>query len=448
MEPIFLGGGEAHHRRWAQSEAAASLLLEGGDERPLRLWAEGKHVYLHNAEQPYEGGEQPPVLAEATERAVRDWWKSDPQRLDRLWHLVEEQVHARQGVREQLRSTLLFEGSLRDGWKDDAPTRPGCPRPYVIQAAINDLEIADRLDPYNWSSPRWAAVVRFHHDQAPDARSRSRWAARLARVEPDCDEVLAALRHWMLEDPTPWRGPLDFDGPDDGGRFIGGASKLLELALAIDEAWVADGLERLWRDGLTRPWLDHSGHEKPEAADGWWYDSSGFGSMPLVVRTLVDALIDRGRESVVVEAWPGPPDNPNGDDSERPLKLRFWLEKVVPKLAPDALLLERVDAWLDDPGTRLFPMPEAWELYERERSDMEPAAYALAEKLAWPQFAMLARTNPSKLLLVGQERAAGGLDPRYVLWLMIAEMTERGGEAPREVMAAREMVLDLDPPGS
>lgn len=436
---IYLGG-EQDQLIEDQSQRTADHLLRAGQEAPLRFWAQGLHAY--------RDGIRPTAMALGNAEAVKAWAEEDRSRLDGLWKLLHrDQDRLEPSVLQELRQSLLYQASYRAGWKDDAPIRVDCPRPFVVRHAMTNVDGATWLHQLNSGSTRWTPVLRAHHDQAPDRRSAARWALMLANVEPECHELIDALRFWLLEDPAPWSGPMDWEGPGEVGRFVGGTTELLRQALTREEEWVADGLVRIWKDGLTRPWLGYDGHEQPEAADGWWYDSSGFEGMPLVVRQLVDALIVRGRADVVVDAWPPPAALVQGSDGGSPRvprdqRLRTWLRRIAPGHANEALLRERLAQWEADPDARPFPEAEAWELFNRESPAIEGVAASLASRLTLPHFAMLARTAPQELVGAAEARLHAGEDPRYFTWLLVAETGERGAEAPRAAMAARRLLMD------
>ncbi|MCB9793802.1 MAG: hypothetical protein H6741_13875 [Alphaproteobacteria bacterium] len=440
--PVRYAHGEQRHWVAEQAYAAAASLLASGDQEPLRLWVEGRHDQIVGWPEG-ELAEAERAAAEGSARAVKAWWEEDRTRLDGLWALAEARDCANPKLRAQLRHILLLAGAHHRGFKADAPPRVACPRPYVIRAALEDTEIARGHHHFNWRSPKWAVVIRRQLEDTVDARSRAYWATCLAKTEPGCPELIDALRYWLLEDSAPWAGPLGWEALEEESRWVGGTLELLEVALSMDEDWVTDGLERLWRDGLRRPWIDsHAGYKREEAAGGWWFDTSGFGGPPGVVGKLAHALIERGRGEPVLEAWP-PPTEESGDEPARANRLRRWLRAKALPLAPDELLVERLEDWLAAPGSRPFPMDEAWELFKRGHEGLDEVALALAERLMAPNFAMLVRLNPPRALEAVKVRIEAGEDPRYTLLHMLAEMSEPGAAAPSEMVEGRRMVSEL-----
>lgn len=420
----------------AQTQAAATTLLETGLDAPLDLWIQGGHVP--------RAGRPSPRLESANARAVAQWYTARPERLDKLWSkLLKRGRGADSEVFEELRYALLRAGSHKESWREDAKYRPECPRPFVISVALQGAETSDRLHELNAHSPSWAPVLRARVQDAPDHRSAARWAVRLVELEPGCVEIERSLRYWLLEDPTPWAGPEDWDGPDEAGRFVGGTFALLRLALARRDSWITEGLVRLWKDGLTRPWLRHRGHEQPEAAHGWWQDDGSFGP-PTVVKKLAEALVERGRADVVVDAWAGPPParlTGRSAAEERAAQLRRWLGSTAAKHAPEELLRARLEAWLANESDSTFPDTEAWELFDREAAGHDAAALAMARDLQWPNFTMVARTAPQVVPALAEARIRAGMDSRYVAWRLIADSGDPADEAPQAALAARRLLL-------
>ncbi|MFZ5476677.1 MAG: hypothetical protein ACOZNI_07880 [Myxococcota bacterium] len=402
--------------------SAARLLLQLGEDGPIETWARGDHL-----------GEGATFADRAAARAVEETTKEDDSVLARAWAVYERVGGGSRDANRARwdRDALKTAGSApREG--DD---RPDHPLPFVVAlglASDDPGEVAS-LTRENGRRAAWLPVARRRHRFAPDARTQAFWALEIARHQPGAREVGDALRAWLHDDPDPWSGGKDWHR--EGWRSLGGTWSLLAAAVAAGDAWVADGLARLFRLALALPIggdTDEIGRTPDRVRLRAWGDET-----PWPLAPLADALVARGRADVVLDGWRHPPDGegslPNWTRAE---SLRNWLDAWWTAHAPTAEL--KANLVTDE----LFRRRAAWELMRRGELDLREDAIRVTRDWPSPAWELLARAAPEELVPVLRARIERG-SPREIAIAQLAASAEDLG-AVETLAEIRRMVAEAE----
>lgn len=425
-QPYYLGGPAFSPRQVAWSERSAMALLDEGDLEPLHTW------YTTNARSPNA------ALAEYSARGVVERrLKEDDRFLEMVWEHLPAEPPDMHGRAHDLRRRLLLEGSLP--WTTEnvagARTRPCA---FVVEEAIRtrDPDLLDLLTRLNGRSSDWSVVARHHRRRARDYRSRAWWALQIQGGSGE--EARESLREWLQEDPDPISGGRTW--AREGDRYVGGVEELLTAALVLEEPWVKTGFARLWQAALRLPICEPGSRLLDTSPPAMCVLHPSIDT-PWPLDVIADALVSRGMEKAVLDAWRSPPDEPPPVEDAlgwtRGTWIRTWLNRWWIRLAPSTEIKEALLA-----GEPLN-LEALQELLRCGGEDLLSAAER-ATLLVEPWYFPLAVVAPDRLVpAFERRRSISGAWPQMDIAAFIHGASEPGWEVPEALWEARRTLACL-----